>query len=240
MHGTLFLDEIGEISPKFQASFLRAIQERQIIRVGGKELIDIDVRFITVTNQDLRQKVKDGTFRSDLFFRLNVLPLTVPPLRRRKADIPALLKYFLREDYRNVTQAELAFLDQYSWPGNVRELENVCTFYKTMHRFPEYLFADIPEEAPRRGPDDGSREILKLIQENTCPAHGIGRANLIYQLKSRNCLLSDRSLRQILEDLRRKGLITVKPGRCGAQITEQGSAYLRTFSPDSKSTENSW
>lgn len=240
MHGTLFLDEIGEISPKFQASFLRAIQERQIIRVGGKELIDIDVRFITVTNQDLRQKVKNGTFRSDLFFRLNVLPLTVPPLRRRKADIPALLKYFLREDYRNVTQAELAFLDQYSWPGNVRELENVCTFYKTMHRFPEYLFADIPEEAPRRGPDDGSREILKLIQENTCPAHGIGRANLIYQLKSRNCLLSDRSLRQILEDLRRKGLITVKPGRCGAQITEQGSAYLRTFSPDSKSTENSW
>ena len=89
MHGTLFLDEIGEISPKFQASFLRAIQERQIIRVGGKELIDIDVRFITVTNRDLRQKVKDGTFRSDLFFRLNVLPLTVPPLRRRKADIAA-------------------------------------------------------------------------------------------------------------------------------------------------------
>ena len=109
-----------------------------------------------------------------------------------------------------------------------------------MHRFPEYLFTDPAEEGPRPGADGGSREILEVIRENTCPAHGIGRTSLIYQLKGRNCLLSDRSLRQILEDLRRQGLITVKPGRCGAQITEKGAEYLRTSRSDSAGTGSDW
>ncbi len=225
MHGTVLLDEIGEISPKFQASFLRALQERQIIRVGGKELIDIDVRFITATNRDLRQQVQNGAFRSDLFFRLNVFPLSIPPLRRRKADIAALLKNFLQEDYRSVTPGEFALLDRYAWPGNVRELENACTFYRTMHKFPDYLFNDAKTAPPRA--EDSHIEVLRLIGENTRLSHGIGRTNLIYQLRNRNRHISDHQLRLILEELRQQGLITIRPGRCGAQITERGSTLLQ-------------
>lgn len=225
MHGTVLLDEIGEISPKFQASFLRALQERQIIRVGGKELIDIDVRFITATNRDLQQQVRDGTFRSDLFFRLNVFPLSIPPLRRRKADIEALLKNFLHEDYRSITPEEFALLDRYTWPGNVRELENACTFYRAMHRFPDYLF-DAAGPSLSSG-EDSRIEVLRLIGENTQLSHGIGRTNLIYQLRSRRRCISDHQLRVILEELRQQGLITIYPGRRGAQITEQGSALLQ-------------
>ena len=225
MHGTVLLDEIGEISPKFQASFLRALQERQIIRVGGKELIDIDVRFITATNRDLRQQVKDGAFRSDLFFRLNVFPLSIPPLRRRKADIDVLLKNFLRQDYRSITSEEFALLDQYAWPGNVRELENVCTFYRTMHRFPDYLFSGTEAAPPKK--EAIHLEVLRLIGENTRLSHGIGRTNLIYQLRNRNRQISDHQLRLLLEELRQQGLVTIRPGRCGAQITERGTALLR-------------
>ncbi len=224
MHGTVLLDEIGEISPKFQASFLRALQERQIIRVGGKELIDIDVRFITATNRDLRQQVKDGAFRSDLFFRLNVFPLSIPPLRRRKADIDVLLKNFLRQDYRSITPEEFALLDQYAWPGNVRELENICTFYRTMHRFPDYLFSGT-EAAPSKK-EAIHLEVLRLIGENTRLSHGVGRTNLIYQLRNRNRQISDHQLRLLLEELRQQGLVTIRPGRCGAQITERGAALL--------------
>lgn len=226
MHGTVFLDEIGEISPKFQASFLRAIQERQIIRVGGKELIDIDVRFITATNRDLWQKVKDGTFRSDLFFRLNVFPLAVPPLRRRKEDIIALLQYFLQEDYRSITRKEFALLNSYSWPGNIRELENVCTFYRTMHRLPDYLFTVGPAEDGQSDAGGSYRKILEVIEQNTTISHGIGRVNLVYQLRSENCYVSDHHLRLILGELRDREHITLKPGRCGAQITEKGRAFL--------------
>lgn len=225
MHGTVFLDEIGEISPKFQASFLRAIQERQVIRVGGKEMIDIDVRFITATNRDLWQKVREGAFRSDLYFRLNVFPLSIPPLRRRRDDLPALMRCFLREAYPGVTKEEFALLNQYEWPGNVRELENACTFYRTMHRFPGYLCTG--GGAYPSTVQDGRLELLRLIRKNTGPAHGIGRTNLLYQLRTNNPQLSDHKLRLLLEELREDGLITIRPGRCGAQITEQGISFLQ-------------
>lgn len=229
IHGTVFLDEIGEVSPKFQASFLRVIQERQIIHVGGKELINIDVRFITATNKNLPQKVKEGCFRNDLFFRLNVFPLSIPPLCRRKEDISALLKYFLLEDCRSITKEDFSFLENYGWPGNVRELENVCTFYKTMHRFPDYLLSSSLGENTyvlKTNTSNNSLVVLKLIDENTELSHGIGRSNLIYQLKGRGYYFSDNHLRRILDKLKADSLITVKSGRCGAQITEKGSALL--------------
>lgn len=226
MHGTVFLDEIGEISPKFQASFLRAIQERQVIRVGGKELIDIDVRFITATNRDLRQKVREGDFRSDLYFRLNVLPLSIPPLRRRRADLPPLMKCFLREAYADVTREELALLGRYSWPGNVRELENACTFYRTMHRFPDYIYAGTEKASPSDA-QGHQLELLRIIARNTGPAHGIGRTNLLYRIRESWPQLSDHKLRLILEEMRELGFITIRPGRCGAQITAKGAELLR-------------
>jgi len=129
--GTIFLDEINTASPGLQVKLLRAIQEREFERVGGTETISLDVRFILATNFDLREQVEEGTFRKDLFYRVNVVPIQMPPLRERVGDIGLLAEHFLRlyarQNRCNVTgitpEAE-ARLRQYSWPGNVRELEN--------------------------------------------------------------------------------------------------------------------
>jgi len=130
--GTLFLDEIGEMPIELQAKLLRVIQEGELERVGGNKTIKLNVRIITATNRDLEHEIKKGTFRMDLYYRLNVFPLTIPPLRDRKKDIPVLTRYFL-EKYnkkigKEVTQISKNDLDkllQYSWPGNIRELENI-------------------------------------------------------------------------------------------------------------------
>ncbi len=130
--GTIFLDEIGEINLSLQAKLLRVLQEKEIRRVGSTAAIAVDVRVIAATNANLEQKIKDGSFREDLYYRLNVVPIFVPPLRRRKKDIPVLVDHlirkFNREFGRNVekVQAEVyRLLSTYDWPGNVRELENI-------------------------------------------------------------------------------------------------------------------
>jgi DNA-binding NtrC family response regulator len=129
--GTLFLDEIGEISPSVQVKLLRFLQEREFERVGGNQTIKVDVRIVAATNRDLAQRVKDGKFREDLYYRLNVVSIEVPPLRFRPTDIPILAMHFLRkycvEDAKTVTSFSdeaLERITRYAWPGNVRELEN--------------------------------------------------------------------------------------------------------------------
>lgn len=130
-HGTIFLDEIGEISLKIQAKLLQFIQERQFLPVGGRELKTVDIRIIAATNQDLNQMVINKQFREDLFYRLNVIDLKLPPLRDRKEDIIPLIYYFLNKlnnKYQTshiITQDALDVLQAYDWPGNVRQLENV-------------------------------------------------------------------------------------------------------------------
>jgi PAS domain S-box-containing protein len=130
--GTIFLDEIGEISLSLQRKLLRVLQEREIVRVGSTMPLSVDVRVITATNANLEQKVKDGTFKGDLYYRLNVLPIAIPPLRAREEDIPRLVQHLIfrlnQEFGRQVTgmaPEALAELEKYPWPGNVRELENV-------------------------------------------------------------------------------------------------------------------
>jgi transcriptional regulator with GAF, ATPase, and Fis domain len=129
--GTLFLDEVGEMSLALQVKLLRVLQEREFTRVGGTETIRVDVRIIAATNQDLQRLVGEGRFREDLFYRLNVLPIAVPPLRERREDIPLLVEHVLRrcgggarQVPRTLTPEEMQILMDYSWPGNVRELEN--------------------------------------------------------------------------------------------------------------------
>ena len=129
--GTIFLDEINTASPGLQVKLLRAIQEREFERVGGTETISLDVRFILATNFDLREQVEEGTFRKDLFYRVNVVPIHMPPLRERAGDVPLLAEHFLRlyarQNHSNVTGMSpeaMMRLKQYPWPGNVRELEN--------------------------------------------------------------------------------------------------------------------
>lgn len=130
--GTLFLDEIGEMPVDLQVKLLRALQEKEIERVGGKGPIKVDVRIIAATNRDLKKEVAEGRFREDLFYRLNVFPMTLPPLRARKEDIPALATHFIKKYSRNAGRKEMSLsskamkeLMSYDWPGNVRELEHL-------------------------------------------------------------------------------------------------------------------
>jgi PAS domain S-box-containing protein len=130
--GTLFLDEVGELPLDIQIALLRVLQEREFERVGGKERIKIDVRIVAATNHDLNVAQTDGTFRSDLFYRLNVFPVHVPPLRERREDIAMLLEYFLhryahqaRKVFKSIDKHTLDFFEAYDWPGNIRELQNI-------------------------------------------------------------------------------------------------------------------
>ena len=129
--GTLFLDEIGELDITMQAKLLRALQEREIRRVGGTRALKIDVRVVAATNRDLRQMASDGRFRDDLYYRLNVLSIDVPSLRDRREDIPVLINYFLRKHTRNTSRlirgldaGARRLMENYSYPGNVRQLES--------------------------------------------------------------------------------------------------------------------
>lgn len=131
-NGTLFLDEISEMSQKMQVKLLRALQERKIRRVGGNEEFEVDARIISATNKDLTERMKTEEFRSDLFYRLNVISINLPPLRERRDDIPLLVKYFLKifnekfnRDIEGVEKDVLELFNSYPWPGNIRELENV-------------------------------------------------------------------------------------------------------------------
>jgi len=126
--GTIFLDEIGEISPTIQAKLLRVLEEKKINRVGGVETIGVDTRVIAATNKNLEQNVKAGRFREDLYFRLNVFPIWIPPLRERREDIPLLVEYFLKKFQYQGEKLPADIMDQlinYHWPGNVRELKNI-------------------------------------------------------------------------------------------------------------------
>src|SRR5207302_5510809 len=130
--GTIFLDEVGELSSDTQVALLRVLQEREFERVGGRERIQVDVRVIAATNRDLTAAVADGTFRQDLFYRLHVFPVEMPPLRERREDIPMLVEYFIGcygrragKTFRRINKRTLDSLQSYPWPGNIRELQNV-------------------------------------------------------------------------------------------------------------------
>jgi two-component system response regulator HydG len=130
--GTLFLDEIGEISPKMQIDLLRVLEDRQICRIGSSQTLGVDFRLISATRRNLEKEIGQGTFRRDFFYRINVIEIRIPPLRKRKSDIPLLIEHFLKKyshettkHVDHITPAGQAILMAYDWPGNVRELENV-------------------------------------------------------------------------------------------------------------------
>jgi two-component system nitrogen regulation response regulator NtrX len=148
--GTLFLDEIGDMSLNTQSKVLRALQEQQFHRVGGTKLLKVDVRVIAASNKNLAKEIEKGAFRDDLFYRLNVLPIEVPPLRDRKEDIPLLVGHFLRLHAaeqglkaKEVTPAALEALQAYDWPGNIRELRNLVERLMIMVSGPAIEASDV-------------------------------------------------------------------------------------------------
>jgi DNA-binding NtrC family response regulator len=162
--GTIFFDEISTITPETQAKLLRVIQEREFMRLGGTETIKVDVRILAASNEDLTKLVREGRFREDLFHRLNVISLHLPPLRERKEDIPLLLDRFLKQfcqenekPPRAFTHAAMKLLMDYDWPGNVRELENVVERAIVLST-QEAMDADILPESVR------TREIIKGVR----------------------------------------------------------------------------
>jgi transcriptional regulator with GAF, ATPase, and Fis domain len=176
--GTVFLDEIGDISLKTQSDLLRVLQEHEITRVGSSHPIHVDFRCIAATNKDLHQLVEEGRFRPDLFYRLNVFPLHLPPLRERKGEIPILVDHFVRKfaasmnkKITRVSPAAMAVLDRYQWPGNIRELENAIERAMVVAQEPELREEDfalrmpVPEHSPRTLEDMEKLHILAVLEE---------------------------------------------------------------------------
>jgi two-component system NtrC family response regulator len=149
--GTLFLDEIGELTPAMQVKLLRVLQEREFERLGGNQTIKVDVRVITATNRDIEKALNEGMFREDLYYRLNVVSLVIPPLRERKEDIPELIEFFIKrysdENKKNITGISAETRDlliRYSYPGNVRELENIIERAVVLAKKGLITTADLP------------------------------------------------------------------------------------------------
>jgi transcriptional regulator with GAF, ATPase, and Fis domain len=163
--GTLFLDEIGEIPVEMQVKLLRAIQESEFERVGGIKTIKVDVRLITATNRDLEHEIRQGNFREDLYYRLNVVPLRIPPLRERGRDIPLLVEHIIKKfnerlgkSVEGIVSDALETLARHRWPGNIRELENVLERTMLFCMSPQIELADIPAEVSGAGRERVGRD----------------------------------------------------------------------------------
>ena len=151
--GTLFLDEIGDMHPELQTRLLRVLSSHEFYRVGGQKPIKSDVRIIAATNQNIEGLIKTGKFREDLYHRLNVFRIELPPLRKRKEDIPSLVKYFLKKsadeiksDQKDIEDPAMEVLNEYDWPGNIRQLENTCRYITVMAPSASITLDDIPDE----------------------------------------------------------------------------------------------
>jgi DNA-binding NtrC family response regulator len=169
--GTLFLDEIAELAPGVQAKLLRALQERSIERVGGREPIAVDARFVAATNRDLAREVSEGRFRQDLYYRIHVVPIELPPLRERREDVKLLAEAFLErsagnsgEPPRRLSREALAALERHSWPGNVRELQNAIEHALALCEGPVLRPEDLPEAVVQSTRTEGLRDAVRSGQ----------------------------------------------------------------------------
>ncbi|MFQ5465389.1 MAG: sigma-54-dependent transcriptional regulator [Thermodesulfobacteriota bacterium] len=183
--GTVFLDEIGEMSPSLQVKILRVLQEKEFERVGGRETIKVDVRVVAATNQDLEKAVEEKRFREDLFYRLNVIPLCLPPLRERREDVPLLAAEFMKricgcknKTLHGIAPEAMALLESYDWPGNVRELENLIERLVVLKDEGETVTpADLTEKI--RGKAEGAGALRTI----TLPSDGVDFNMAVYKFE---------------------------------------------------------
>lgn len=223
--GTIFLDEIGDISANLQRQLLRVLQERQIMRVGSDRLIDIDVRIVVATNKLLLSEVDKGRFRRDLYYRLSVIPIQIPPLKERKEDIQTILAKRLTIPLEKLSATEKKNILDYDWPGNVRELESAASYYNTLGEFPPHV------QSVQNGFEvlagDIHDMVLEVVAENTKPFSGIGRSAILSLLRERSIHIGDGRLRGILSSLKKKGMIEINKGRSGTRVSPEGVSYLK-------------
>jgi transcriptional regulator with PAS, ATPase and Fis domain len=243
--GTVFLDEIGDAPLDFQCRLLRVIQERQVRRVGGLKEIPIDVRFVAATNKNLSEEVRKGNFRSDLYYRLNVLPVRTLSLRENIADILTLSNYFLRRYSGNkinsidevLDSASLSLLLDYEWPGNIRQLENaieyiICAYGTGMKlskaQLPEYLFEN------RDNPDNNIiKEILGSnmlwVLQKIKQSDGLGRRYLAELADKEGLQLTEGQIRSLLNSAELFGFVEINSGRKGTVLTAKGYGMLQSI-----------
>ena len=236
-NGTLFLDEIGEIPLGLQARLLRVLQEREIMRVGGDSIIKIDVRIIAATNKDLLKMVESGEFRKDLFFRLNIFQIDIPPLRERPGDIPLLIQYFLNQysNEKRLSKTFIEFCKKYSWPGNIRELQNVIEYMVTIsdnelspESLPSYLKKRELLEFQMDDKEILSGEIftLKIIKKLNDNGYSSGRRSISNYFNKRYYEISEIEIRKRIDALQDRGYISFLKGPKGCEITAKGNQFL--------------
>lgn len=237
--GTIFLDEIGDMPLPLQARLLRVLQEKQIMRIGSDKVVDVDVRIITATNRDLKQMVEAGKFREDLYYRIKVLPLRLPPLRERREDILLIFETFLEKDYQELTDEMKTHLKRYGWPGNIREMKNVADYFKILKNLDETLFYDTSSESEKDDSDffavtgrlnavastDEVKAVLDALSEFT--GQGMGRQRILNVMENANIPLKESRLRRILRIMSDEGLIKSNIGRHGSEITDLGEVYVK-------------
>ena len=245
--GTLFLDEIGDINPETQAKLLRVLEEKEIMRLGSEEIISVDVRIIAATNRNLKELVKSGDFRLDLYYRLNTLIINIPPIRKRADDIPLLIQNFLENENSNdkiINPDLMEFLTSFSWHGNIRELRNCIEYmssisgrYIKMEHIPEYILEEANDRRSDLNDDIFSdinikdKNLLNLII-NIIYQYGGGRRRILQELKLKGYDVSEYKLRTLLHLLCDNCLIEFGKGSAGAFLTESGKSFLHNL--DSK------
>lgn len=240
--GTLFLDEVEGMSTALQCKLLRVLQEREIMRVGGNRIISVDVRIVAATNEDLERRVEEGSFRRDLYYRLNTLPVLIPPLREREGDLLLLIDHFCRNIGASFTLSpELErLLLAHQWRGNIRELRNVVEYFSylghtvvgveelppTFHYLPA---AAPPAELPALAdcPREDSRFVLERLYEADQAGRSLGREAILAAAREAGLPCSQQEVRRILAGLDRAGLVRVSRGRGGTRLTPAGRALCR-------------
>jgi len=246
--GTLFLDEITEMPMSLQVKLLRVLQERELVRIGGDRIINVDVRIIAATNKDIKELARRGKFRTDLYYRINVLPLYLPPLRDRKEDILYLIDKFKREFNSNFHISDKAkdLLLNYNWDGNVRELRNYVEYFVNLHKSVidvedlTFYSGEYKEEVSIGNNEiiihlieDIGKDIKKYIfvleelEKAYINDRRVGRRSISKAAKEKGILLTEQEARKIFNKLNEYSMVNITQGRGGTVISEEGRSFLR-------------
>ena len=245
--GTIFLDEIGEMNLSLQARLLRVLENREVMRIGGDTMINVDIRVIAATNKELWQLVEEGCFRKDLYYRLNVLPIQIPPLRERPSDILFILEHMLHAMGVCLTleEAVAGLIQAYPWPGNVRELKNVAEYLAYLDKDTieaKDLMPVLRWPASARpvgskvtaailetfGPDQAHcRFLLERLHAGHKQKIRMGRRTLCQQAMERDMFLTEAQIRKLLVQLEAQGLVRMSNGRGGTVISPSGIEFLK-------------
>lgn len=253
--GTMFLDEICDANLNIQAKLLRVLQEREIMRVGGDQIIPIKIRIIAATNKDLIKEVHKGNFREDLYFRLNTLPIEIPALRYRKEDIPLLFEMFFEKKYNTkikYSEEVKQLLYNYDWPGNVRELKNITDyiFYSAQNK-KKIELNDLPSYILKVNKDNQINKNAEIIQSNldlnmeilnnkdyakiileafiNLGYEGIGRKKLLNKININGAEITEYKLKKLLKKLNKLDLIIIGNTKQGSSITQRGIDFYQSI-----------